>query len=136
MTEQRKKDIAKEYIKEKVLNKELVDTQWSILWELNSLKQEIKSLTDFTNILWSEKPESKQKIDESKETFWLNGVMKILFNEKWNQRTKIWYEANKLLNLSGGKFVFTFICLGYPADGDKAFYDMNKFDESVVSFIK
>lgn len=98
MTEQRKKDIAKEYIKEKVLNKELVDTQWSILWELNSLKQEIKSLTDFTNILWSEKPESKQKIDESKETFWLNGVMKILFNEKWNQRTKIWYEANKLLN--------------------------------------
>ena len=45
-------------------------------------------------------------------------------------------EANKLLNLSGGKFVFTFICLGYPADGDKAFYDMNKFDESVVSFIK
>ena len=99
MTEQRKKDIAKEYIKEKVLNKELVDTQWSILWELNSLKQEIESLTDFTNILWSEKPASKQKIDEPKETFWLNGVMKILFNEKWNQRTKIWYEANKLLRM-------------------------------------
>ena len=44
--------------------------------------------------------------------------------------------ANKLLNLEDGKFVFTFICLGYPNDKEKAFYDMNKFDESVISYIK
>ena len=43
--------------------------------------------------------------------------------------------VNKLLNLENGKFVFTFVCLGYPKD-ENAFYDMNKFDESVISYIK
>ena len=44
--------------------------------------------------------------------------------------------ANKLLKLTEDKFVFTFICLGYPIDKDNAFYDMNKFDEKVISYIK
>ena len=43
--------------------------------------------------------------------------------------------VNKSLNLENGKFVFTFVCLGYPKD-ENAFYDMNKFDESVISYIK
>ncbi len=43
--------------------------------------------------------------------------------------------VNKLLNLENGKFVFTFVCIGYPKD-ENAFYDMNKFDESVISYIK
>lgn len=44
--------------------------------------------------------------------------------------------ANKLLKLTEDKFVFTFICLGYPIDKDNAFYDMNKFDEKVISYIE
>ena len=44
--------------------------------------------------------------------------------------------TSKLLNLSDDKFVFTFICLGYPIDKENAFYDMNKFDEKIISHIK
>ena len=44
--------------------------------------------------------------------------------------------ANEALGLSDGRFVFTFICLGYPLEGEKAFYDMNKFDLSDVTYIK
>ena len=42
----------------------------------------------------------------------------------------------ELLNLDKDKFVFTFICLGYPIDKENAFYDMNKFDEKIISHIK
>ncbi len=45
-------------------------------------------------------------------------------------------KVNELLNLGNDKFVFTFICIGYPIDKDNAFYDMNKFDENVISYIK
>ena len=45
-------------------------------------------------------------------------------------------KTSKLLKLSDDKFVFTFICLGYPIDKENAFYDMNKFDESNISYIK
>jgi nitroreductase len=44
-------------------------------------------------------------------------------------------KANKVLDLKDNKFVYTFICLGYPKD-DNAFYDMKKFDESVISYLK
>ena len=44
-------------------------------------------------------------------------------------------KANEVLNLKDNKFVFTFICLGYPKD-ENAFYDMKKFDESVISYLK
>ena len=42
--------------------------------------------------------------------------------------------ASKLLNLSEGKFVFSFICLGYP-ENDDAFFDKNKFEIDMVSHI-
>lgn len=44
-------------------------------------------------------------------------------------------KANEVLGLKDNKFVFTFICLGYPKD-ENAFYDMKKFDESVISYLK
>ena len=99
-TQDRKKDIAKEFIKENVLNKELVETQWSILWELNSLKKEIESIKNISSdILWWEKPQTENKSQsETDEIFWLDNIIKILFNDKWKQRTKIWYEASKLIN--------------------------------------
>ena len=98
MIESRKKDISKEFIKENVLNKELTQIQWSFLWELNSLKQEIESLKDF-NILWSESSSTSTKTQQQEKIFWLDDIMKILFNNKWKQRTKIWYEANKMVNI-------------------------------------
>lgn len=96
MTETRKKNIAKEFIKEKVLNKELVEAQWSFLWELNSLKKEIESFKNF-GILWSEDT-SPDNENQEENIFWLNEIMKLLFNNKWNQRTKIWYETTKMFN--------------------------------------
>lgn len=42
--------------------------------------------------------------------------------------------ASKLLNLEEGKFVFTFICLGYPKD-ENAFFDKNKFNLDMVKHI-
>ena len=42
--------------------------------------------------------------------------------------------ASKLLNLSDNKFVFTFICLGYPLE-ENAFFDKNKFDLNMVKHI-
>lgn len=48
------------------------------------------------------------------------------------QRTS---KASQVLKLEDNKFVFTFICLGYPKD-ENAFYDMKKFDESVISYLK
>ena len=98
--EKRKINIAKEFIKEKVLNKELVEVQWSILWELNSLKKEIESIKNIgSDILWSEKPVSQEETQWDNKIFWLDNIMKILFNEKWNQRTKFWYEAKKMVNV-------------------------------------
>jgi len=80
-TESRKKDISREFIKEKVLNKELVEVQWSFLWELNSLKKEIESFKDFS-ILWSEDT-SPDNENQEENIFWLNEIMKLLFNNKW-----------------------------------------------------
>lgn len=97
MTENRKKDIAKEYIKENILNKELVEIQLWFLSELNSLKQEIESFKNIgSDILWSEKPSTTT--NENEEIFWIDDIMKILFNAKWQQRTKLWFEANKIIN--------------------------------------
>ena len=44
-------------------------------------------------------------------------------------------KTKEVLNLKDNKFVFTFICLGYPKD-ENAFYDMNKFDDDVISYLK
>ena len=43
-------------------------------------------------------------------------------------------KANELLNLEDNKFVFTFICLGYPKE-DNAFYDKEKFNLDMVKYI-
>ena len=97
-TESRKKDVSREFIKEKVLNKELVEVQWSFLWELNNLKKEIQSFKDFS-ILWSEDTTSSSETQQEEQIFWLDDIMKLLFNNKWKQRTKIWYEAKKMVNM-------------------------------------
>lgn len=97
--EQRKKSIAKEFIKNNVLNKELIEIQW----ELNSLEKEIKSWDIFNfnkKILWSELEWENNNWIEEEKIFWLDNIMKILFNDKWKQRTKLWYEANKLINFT------------------------------------
>ena len=97
--ETRKQDIAKDFIKEKVLNKELVEFQWWILSELNSLKENILEPLKNFSILWSEITDNNNEPqEENNRVFWLDNVMKVLFNEKWKQRTKIWYEVNKLVN--------------------------------------
>ena len=44
-------------------------------------------------------------------------------------------KTKEVLNLKDNKFVFTFICLGYPKN-ENAFYDMQKFDEEVISYLK
>ncbi len=43
-------------------------------------------------------------------------------------------KANEILNLEDGKYVFCFICLGYPLNDD-AFYDKNKFNLDMVKHI-
>ncbi len=100
MAESRKKDIAKDFIKENILNKELLETQWSFLSEINLLKQEIESIKNIDfNILWSEKPQKTSEFTkDTKQDFLLNNVMKILFNEKWKQRTKLGYEIGKIIS--------------------------------------
>lgn len=103
MVEQRKIDISKEFIKNNVLNKELVEIQW----ELNSLKNEVKSWSIFNFnklILWSEwENENNNENNNSQEEtiFWLDKVMSILFNEGWNLRNNIWYNLKKNLNVYG-----------------------------------
>jgi len=76
MPENWKKDISKEFIKQKVLNKDLLEIQES----LQSLKDSIG--------LWDE------SIDKN-WFFWVNNIMNIIFNKEWNIRSKIWFEANK-----------------------------------------
>ncbi len=44
-------------------------------------------------------------------------------------------KAKEALGIMDNRFIFTFICLGYPKNKD-AFYDMEKFDESVISYLK
>ena len=103
MVEQRKINISKEFIKNNVLNKELVEIQW----ELNSLKNEVKSWSIFNFnklILWSEwENENNNENNNSQEEtiFWLDKVMSILFNEGWNLRNNIWYNLKKNLNVYG-----------------------------------
>ena len=75
MNEQRQKDISKEYIKEKVLNKDLLEIQES----LGNLKKNLD--------MWDN---SDQNI------FWVDNIMNILFNKEWKKRSKVWFEANKL----------------------------------------
>lgn len=75
MNEQRQKDISKEYIKEKVLNKDLLEIQES----LGNLKKNLD--------MWDN---SDQNI------FWVDNIMNILFNKEWKKRSKMWFEANKL----------------------------------------
>lgn len=103
--ETRKQNIAKEYIKENVLNKELVELQWSILWELNSLKNKIKSWDMFSFkklILWSEwEWDNNNELENEEKIFWLDDIMKILFDEEWKQRNIIWYKLKKTFNLYG-----------------------------------
>lgn len=79
MSETRKKDISKEYIKEKVLNKDLLEIQES----LESLKNSI-GIWDNSDNNWY---------------FWVDNIMKIIFNNEWNLRNKIWFEANKLKSI-------------------------------------
>ena len=100
MAETWKKSIAEDYIKENILNKEFNEIQWSFLWEINNLKKEIESFTNFDDILWTEGLfwNKKEKTPKELKTIWLDSIMKILFNDKWNQRTKIWYETKKLVN--------------------------------------
>ncbi len=78
---QRKQEIAKEYIQEKILNKDLLEIQNS----LNELKTVVSS-----------QKEEKQKDD----IFWLESTLNILFNDKWKQRNKLWYEINKLKTIN------------------------------------
>ena len=96
MTETRKQNIAQDFIKENILNK----VQWSFLWEINDLKKEIESLTNFDDILWTEGLfwNKKEETPKENKVIWLDSIMKILFNDKWKQRTKIWYETKKLMN--------------------------------------
>lgn len=43
--------------------------------------------------------------------------------------------ANDLLNIYDNRFVFTFICLGYPID-DNVFYDSNKIEKTKIEVIE
>ena len=95
-----KKDIAKDYIKENILlKKELDAAQWSILSEINNIRNEINSLKNFS-ILWSEDTwENNDNWLEDDDILWLNSVMGILFNNQWNQRRETWYELKKSANI-------------------------------------
>ena len=75
-----KKNIAEEYIQNNILNKDLLEIQNS----LNGLKEVVSS--------------KKEKQEEN--VFWLESTLNILFNWRWKQRTKLWYEANKLKTIS------------------------------------
>ena len=68
--------------------------------EINNLKKEIESFTNFDDILWTEGLFWNKKEEKPKENkvIWLDSIMNILFNDKWKQRTKIWYETKKLVN--------------------------------------
>ena len=99
--EQWKVDIAKEFVKEKVLNKELIEVQEN----LNSLQNEIKWSDIFNinkTILWSEWENNNNDIKSEKKIFWLDGIMKILFNRKWEQRNELWYNLKKRFNIIYG----------------------------------
>lgn len=84
--EQRKQDYAREYIKENVLNKELVGIQDS----LNELKSSVTLwLLDDKN--WDKKDDNNVVVDN---------IMNLLFNDKWKQRWNISFEWNKLKSIS------------------------------------
>ncbi|HKL44006.1 MAG TPA: hypothetical protein VJ892_01875, partial [Candidatus Absconditabacterales bacterium] len=78
---ERKQEVAEEYIKEKVLNKDLLEIQDS----LNELKGIVSS-----------KENEKQKND----IFGLESTLNILFNNKGKQRNKLGYEINKLKTIN------------------------------------
>lgn len=96
-----KKDIAEDYIKENILLKNgLNNTPWSILHEINNIRNKINSLKNF-DILWSENTWNDNEntwLDED-DMLWLNNVMGILFNNQWNQRGEMWYELKKSANI-------------------------------------
>ena len=79
MPEDWKKNISKEYIKEKVLNKDLAEIQES----LQSLKESIGMWDDSSNNWY----------------FWVDNIMNIIFNNEWKIRWKIWFEACKLKSI-------------------------------------
>lgn len=80
MPEEWKKDISKEFIKEKVLNKDLLEIQES----LKSLKDSIGILDDKESNKWY---------------FWIDNIMNIIFNKEWKVRSKIWFETSKLKSI-------------------------------------
>ena len=99
MQEQRKQDVAKEYIENNILNKDLLDIQWNILWELNSLKENVESsLVDIKSILWSEEVWQNEEIQEKHGINLTERVMKILFNEKWEVKSGVLYNITKYFN--------------------------------------
>lgn len=79
MPEDWKKDISKEYIKEKILNKDLAEIQES----LQSLKDSIGMWDDSSNNWY----------------FWVDNIMNIIFNNEWKIRWKIGFEACKLKSI-------------------------------------
>lgn len=43
--------------------------------------------------------------------------------------------ANELLNINDNRFVFTFVCVGYPESKD-VFYDSNKIEKTTIEVIE
>lgn len=87
MTETRKKDIAKEYIKENI----------EFFWkELNDFKKDLNfSLNDVKSILWSENVWDEDNKLKDVDIFWVDGIINVLFKKNWKQRTQVWYELLK-----------------------------------------
>lgn len=88
MSEQRKQDVAREYIE---------NNNIEYIWkELNDFKEEINSsLIDVKSILWSEKVWEEDNELKGINMLWINGVMGVLFRKDWKQRRKLWYEILK-----------------------------------------
>lgn len=88
MSEQRKQDVAKEYIE---------NNNIEYIWkELNNFKKELNSsLFDVKSILWSEKVWEEDNEPKENNMLWIDGVMNVLFRKDWKQRRKLWYEILK-----------------------------------------
>lgn len=85
-TQDWKQSVAREFIEKNILN-----WLWEITDSLASLKEELDIFG------WDEKKEN----DNNNLLKWsVDRIMNILFNENWKLRNKIWFEFNKIKNLS------------------------------------
>lgn len=115
-----KQDVAKKFIRDNVISKELSDFQETIK-PISDIKDSFNDIKK--DLLWLESNWDNNDFfkNDSWEFFWEKQLMNILFNNKWEQRDKIWYELNKMKN-----FMFLLISSEWKNNLDLLYTQLEK----------